>query len=124
MSCACYRISQWAGMISLAAALSCISVNAIAGCDEIRTQCLVIAQGVESTEACEITTCANTSEYITQWTLANGGAVSEHSDSQSNLIKVNEQAGILLPSSILKPSLTCYASKDGQIVYCAKDAWL
>ncbi|WP_418114849.1 hypothetical protein RJD40_17020 [Vibrio scophthalmi] len=103
---------------------SMLSTNVSAGCGLLSTQCLVIKQGQESTESCEITLCANTNEYIADWALANGGSVSERSDSESRQIKVNDQPGMSLPESILKSGLTCYATDDSQVIYCGKEVWL
>ncbi len=101
-----------------------VSLDASAGCGQMTTQCLVINQGVESTESCEINVCANTNEYIVDWALANGGAVSERADNDSRVIKVDDHPGVSLPDSILKEGVTCYASGDSRLLYCAKDVWL
>ena len=101
-----------------------VSQNVWAGCGQVTTQCLVINDGIESTEPCEITSCANTSEYIVEWALDNGGSVSDRADNDSHVIKVDSQDGISMPASILKDNLTCYATRDVSIIYCAKDVWL
>lgn len=112
------------GAVILTLAAITLSSNTMAACGKITTQCLVFSDGAESTESCEITLCANINEYIADWALANGGSVSERSDSESRQIKVNDQPGISLPESILKPGFTCYASDDSQVIYCGKDVWL
>ena len=101
-----------------------LSPNTMAACGQITTQCLVFNNGAESTESCEITLCANTNEYIADWTLANGGAVSERTDNNSRVIQVDDQPGVSLPETILKEGFTCYASGDSRRLYCAKDVWL
>ncbi|MGF1727353.1 hypothetical protein [Photobacterium nomapromontoriensis] len=97
-----------------------LSQSVVAGCDKISTVCLVFNNGTESTEACEITMCANIHEYIVDWNLSNGGAVSERMVQDSHVIKVDNNDGISIPFSILKDNLTCYASRETGIVYCAK----
>ncbi len=100
--------------------LGIYSASVFAGCGEVESTCLVIREGETSSQPCEISTCANTSEYITDWILSDGNTVSEHSTLESSVIKVNNADGVSIPYSILQKGLTCYGNNDLSLVLCAK----
>lgn len=112
------KYRSWTLLILIGMAFSSA---AWAGCGQTETQCLVIAEGEESSESCEVTVCSNMHSHIVAWELENGGTVSHRMEGESYSLTVNDQAGIAIPSSILKDGLTCYAAVESSIVYCTKE---
>ncbi len=104
--------------------LAVCSFNAWAGCDETSAQCLVFIDGLEYTESCRVSICANTSEYQADVILENGGSVTIRLDSQSQNISIDKHEGTLVPLTILKENLTCYVASEIGTTYCVKDVLL
>ena len=96
-----------------------------AGCGDTSTQCLVVEDGSESSIPCDITVCANVSDYISQWKLSDGSSVSVYLNREGiSTIEVNGKAGVSIPYNILKENLTCYGTADLSSVYCEGDVSL
>lgn len=73
-----------------------------AGCGEMVAECVVIENGTELSESCEISVCANGNHYITDWHLSGRETLSERSTAHSRVIKINGQDGAYISHHILK----------------------
>ncbi len=104
--------------------LSIMFVNqALAGCaQKENATCLVLTEGEELSQSCDLAICANVHQYSLHWDLADGRSVEVQGTTEQTEIRVNGKPGVGIPHQVLKEDLSCFGLADMSEVICAVDA--
>lgn len=99
--------------------LALFSRSAHAGCAEDNgAQCFYYKAGkVTSQSACQVTTCANVTSFLSNWEWENGNSISITIDPEAQKTLLNDKPAYLFPLET-KNDLMCYGIVNSDELIC------